>query len=100
MIVTAVMMTGDEISLRLFTSLVAISAIERMHPEVRAKIAAQLDLRTTSDYAVFSSAERTDRSPDIFLMIPIRPYFRPVNGVDKVAGAGLCRFHGHWVNVF
>jgi hypothetical protein len=86
-IVTAVMLTGGEVLLRLFPSLVAISVIERMHPELRAKIATQLGLPTTSDYDVLSSAERTDHGPDIFLMKPNRPYFRPVNEVDKVAGA-------------
>ena len=86
-IVTAIMLIGAEVLLRLFPSLIAISVIERMHPELRARIATQFGLPTTGDYDVLSTAERTDHGPDIYLMKPSRQYFRPVNEVDKLAGA-------------
>ena len=85
--VTAVMLIGVEVLLRLYPSLVAISVIERMHPELRSRIATQLGLPTTDDYDVLSSAERTDHGPDIYLMKPNRIYFRPMDEVDKSEGA-------------
>jgi hypothetical protein len=85
--VVAMTLLAGEVLFRLDPSIIGISVIDRMHPELRSRIAAQLKLPTTSDYVIVPSAERTDHGPNLFLMKPNWSYFRPADDVDKVAGA-------------
>ncbi len=84
----AVLLLGiPELVLRLFPSLIAVSVIDRMHPDLRSEIASRLDLPVGSDYQIIPSAERLDQGPDLYLTKPNRPYFRPVDPIDAKAGA-------------
>jgi hypothetical protein len=84
----AILLLGiPELVLRLFPSLIAVSVIDRMHPDLRSEIATQLDLPVSRDYEIIRSAERLDKGPDLYLTKPNRPYFRPVDPIDAEAGA-------------
>ena len=86
-IVAVVMLLGGEVLFRSSPSLIGIPVIERMHPELRSRIAAQLKLPTLNDYDVISSVERFDHGPDLYLLKSNQSYFRPVDKVDEAAGA-------------
>jgi len=86
-IVAVAMLLGAEVLFRSSPSLIGIPVIERMHPELRSKIAGQLKLPTLNDYDIISSAERSDHGPDIYFMKPNQNYFRPMDKVDEMAGA-------------
>ena len=87
LLVSLVTLAALELVLRMFPSLVSVSVIDRMHPDLRTEIAARLNLPVQEDYAIIPSAERMDRGPDIYMLKPERAYFRPVDLVDRAAGA-------------
>ena len=86
-IVAVVLLGIPEVVFRLFPSLISLSVLDRMHPDLRSEIAGRLDLPVASDYAVIPSAERFDEGPDLFLMRPDQVYFRPLDPIDKAFGA-------------
>ncbi|MEP7171927.1 MAG: hypothetical protein ABI705_00425 [Aestuariivirga sp.] len=86
-VVTLVALLAGEAMFRLVPSLIGIAVIDRMHPELRSQIAAQLKLPTNDDYIILPSAKRTDHGPDLFLTKPNWSYFRPADDIDKLVGA-------------
>jgi hypothetical protein len=88
LLITVVICLGiAEAALRLMPSLVGISLLHRMEPELRTEIAGRLGLPTAAERVRFASADRTDGGPDIFLYKPDWPYFNPVDPEDAAYGA-------------
>jgi hypothetical protein len=76
-----------EAVLRVWPTLIGISVLDRMHPDLRSEIARRLDLPTVDEYTAITSAERLDHGPDIYLAKPNQVQFRPADVIDLAAGA-------------
>ena len=76
-----------ELVLRLTPSLMSVSVIGRMHPDLRSEIAGLLGLPVQEDFAVIKSEDRLDKGPDLHLMKPNRDFYRPVDPIDLAFGA-------------
>jgi hypothetical protein len=76
-----------EAALRTMPSLIGLTLLHRMAPDLRAEIAVRLGLPTANERVRFASAERTDGGPDIFLYKPDWPHFSPIDPEDAVHGA-------------
>jgi hypothetical protein len=81
-----------EVVLRLVPSLMSVAVIERMHPDLRTAIAAQLKLPVAEDHIVIASEERSDKGPNLYITKPDRDYFRPADPIDHDFGA-IDMFH-------
>ena len=76
-----------EAALRMMPSLIGLSVLQRMQPDLRAEIASRLGLPTAAERVRFASDERSDGGPDIFLYKPDWPHFSPIDPEDAFYGA-------------
>jgi hypothetical protein len=73
--------------LRAAPSLIGLAILNRFHPDLRSKIAKEIGLETGDDFILVTSAERSDKGPDFYLMKPNGVYWKPVDDIDKAHGA-------------
>jgi hypothetical protein len=75
-----------EVVLRLCPSLIGLALLDRFEPRLAAEIAGRIGLRTSNDYRVFTTEERTDQGNDFYFYKPNTEYFVPADEADKTAG--------------
>jgi hypothetical protein len=73
--------------LRAAPSLIGLTILNRFHPDLRSTIAKEIGLETGDDFVLVTSAERSDKGPDFYLMKPNGVYWKPVDSIDKAYGA-------------
>lgn len=86
----SLVLVGAELMLRAFPSLISLPILDRFPVELKREVAQRLELPSTDDFRIISSAERTDRGDANPNRVATAAY------ADAIAKELLARFPDLW----